>query len=353
MKVTIVTSIPSPYQVEFFNALANRIELSVIFANKLDSNRPWEMLPLRFPSVTLGPVDEKSAASALCMDADLVVFNWYQDSEIVKWMQYREDARRPWVFWGERPGFKLPLPIGSWYRKFKLNILHRSRAPIWGIGSWAVERYRQEFGEARCYVNIPYFSDLSRFQRADESRGKPRSILTFLYSGKLNRRKGIDLTLKVAEKIFPRNPNFRLLLAGDGPLRPYAESVAAKFSNQIDVLGFVPWDRLPEVYARAKVLLAPSRYDGWNLAVPEGLAAGLPVVSTDQTGAALDLIRHGENGWIVRAGSHNDLIKAIDEAVNCDLPKFSSAAVAKSRVNSLEIGVELFSRAAEAACANS
>ena len=45
----------------------------------------------------------------------------------------------------------------------KLAPLRESRAPIWGIGQWAVEQYRAEFGEERTYLNVPYFSDLQRF----------------------------------------------------------------------------------------------------------------------------------------------------------------------------------------------
>ena len=53
--------------------------------------------------------------------------------------------------------------------------------------------------------------------------------------------------------------------------------------------------------AKVAVLCVPSRYDGWGLVVPEGLASGLPTIATGRTGAALDLITTGANGWVVEA----------------------------------------------------
>ena len=58
----------------------------------------------------------------------------------------------------------------------------------------------------------------------------------------------------------------------------------------------------------------PSRHDGWGLVVPEGLAAGLPTIATDRTGAALDLIKPRSNGWLVRAGDPDGLSRAMKQA---------------------------------------
>lgn len=349
MKVVIITHIQAPYQVELFNALSAHMQLSVVFMNEITSRRPWKALSLAAPSITMTQPDAEATAMSWCANADLVVYNWYQDARVLKWMRDREAARKPWVFWGERPGYKLPPPLGSWYRKLKLQTLHRSHAPIWGIGSWAVEKYREEFGTARKYENVPYFSDLSRFQNASVNAERTRGSRTFLYSGKLNERKGVDLILNAADTLFSKHPNARLMLAGDGPLRPRTETLAAKYPGRVDVLGLIPWERLPEVYARADVLLAPSRYDGWNLAVPEGLAAGLPVISTKQTGAALELIHHGKNGWTVPSGSLAELTEAIDQALVCALPSFSAEATVSAVPYGLERGAKHFKQAACAA----
>jgi len=61
----------------------------------------------------------------------------------------------------------------------------------------------------------------------------------------------------------------------------------------------VPWEALPALYAEADALVLPSRHDGWGLVVNEALASGIPVVATTAVGAATDLLREGETGFLV------------------------------------------------------
>jgi glycosyltransferase involved in cell wall biosynthesis len=56
-----------------------------------------------------------------------------------------------------------------------------------------------------------------------------------------------------------------------------------------------------EVYAKANVFVLPSLSDGFGYVVAEAMASGLPVIVTKNTGAA-DLVRDGENGYIVAPG---------------------------------------------------
>jgi glycosyltransferase involved in cell wall biosynthesis len=65
--------------------------------------------------------------------------------------------------------------------------------------------------------------------------------------------------------------------------------------------GSVPRRLLFEAFKRADVLIFPTLSDGFGLVVTEAFAQGLPAISTDKAGAS-DLIRHGENGLIIRAG---------------------------------------------------
>jgi len=59
-------------------------------------------------------------------------------------------------------------------------------------------------------------------------------------------------------------------------------------------------------YGEADVLVFPTLCDGFGMVVTEAFAHGLPVITTDRAGAA-DLVRHGENGLIVRGGDVEQL----------------------------------------------
>jgi len=120
---------------------------------------------------------------------------------------------------------------------------------------------------------------------------------------------------------------------GDGPLRGPIESVLRPFRERVEFLGFKDWDELPEAYRGADILCVPSRYDGWGMVVPEGLAAGLPTISTTQMGAGLEFIKEGTNGWLVKPGHLNALVAAMTRA--CMLSKDELATMRDEAIGSV------------------
>jgi glycosyltransferase involved in cell wall biosynthesis len=196
-------------------------------------------------------------------------------------------------------------------RRWKLAKLHASTVPIWGIGQFAVDGYREEFGEERAYFNLPYFSDLERF---DVGLRDERSERTFLFSGSLIERKGVDLVAAAFVRLAREVPNVRLKILGQGELRESLGRTLGTVSERVEFVGFKDWKELPAEYAAADVLCVPSRYDGWGLVVPEGLASGLPVIGTDQMGAALEFVESEWNGWLINAGDEEALFAAMRDA---------------------------------------
>ncbi len=59
------------------------------------------------------------------------------------------------------------------------------------------------------------------------------------------------------------------------------------------------------------VLLFPSLFEGFGLVITEAMSQGMPVITTERT-AGPDLIEHGQNGWLIKAGSEAALFGAID-----------------------------------------
>jgi len=213
----------------------------------------------------------------------------------------------------------------------------------------------KEFGRQRPYHNIPYFSDLRRFSNQGERYVAAGDRRVFLYSGSLISRKGIDLLVRAFLRLCKEGVNCELRVLGDGPLREDLKDRLAPLSGSVSFLGFKDWSELPTVYAEADVLCVPSRYDGWALVVPEGLAAGLPVISTNRMGAALDLVRPGINGWIAQAGSAHSLHAAMSEAATMPesaLEQMQKSARVTASQHSLERGVERFIEAARKSIEN-
>jgi glycosyltransferase involved in cell wall biosynthesis len=161
---------------------------------------------------------------------------------------------------------------------------------------------------------VPYFSNLDRFKEA-RRKDRSRSGRVFLFCGSLTMRKGVDLVARAFVRLARETPDVSLRIAGEGMLKETIARTLRPVGKQVEFVGFKRWDELPELYATADVLVVPSRYDGWGLVVPEGLAAGLPVIATERMGAGLEFVRNGVNGWLIAAGSEEAVLAAMREAV--------------------------------------
>ena len=357
MKIFVLTDIPSPYQTEIFNEIAaNSCDLHVGYLRASDPSRQWNEIRIDHESTILnGDPDDLARVMKLSSDADLSVFNYYRHPLAEKLLHQRANENRPWCLWGERPGFRKPEWAGRVLRHWKLKPLRLSTAPIWGIGKFAVDQYKREFGPRRAYFNLPYFSNLDRFCVDTPIKNGSKHHRVFLFSGALTRRKGVDLLANAFAKLARERLNVSLRILGDGPLRSELEKTLASVSDRVEFLGFKDWSELPQQYARAHVLCVPSRYDGWGLVVPEGLAAGLPVVATDRMGAALEFVKTGRNGWLIQAGSQTALLQSMREAAMMSdeaLSLLSTNARESVSEHSLRDGALRFLKYADEAVAN-
>ena len=102
-----------------------------------------------------------------------------------------------------------------------------------------------------------------------------------LYAGRLSPEKGIH-------ELVAATAGMRLVAAGDGPLRELLP----------DALGFVPHDRLVDLYEKAAVVVCSSYSEGLPLCVIEAMAHGRPVVATT-VGGIPQLVDDGRTGYLV------------------------------------------------------
>lgn len=351
-QILVITQVPSPYQAEFFNYLAAAlpgVDFVAGYVKHRDAERSWGDAHLAHEHLFL---EDSSAArgrlAALGKSAEFVVFGWYLEHNVRRMMAERAGSGKPWAFWGECPGYTGQVAMGRALRRILLRPLHKTDASIWGIGQWAVDAWRSEFGTARVYHNVPYFSDLDRFLESADRRDTQKRARRILYSGALIERKGVDLLAEAFIRVAENNPSIQLLVLGDGPMRHQMKMTLSRFLDRVEFLGFRDWADLPRIYHSADLLCAPSRRDGWGLTVPEGLAAGMPVIATDKMGAAIDLVKPGENGWCVKANSEQALAAALAEAVSMpgeELARMSRAAIESARNHTLKEGARRFIKA--------
>ena len=86
-----------------------------------------------------------------------------------------------------------------------------------------------------------------------------------------------------------------------GNIEPGMEQLLTPYRSMFLHLPSVPKVQLKEYYNRADVFILPSLGDSYALVVLEAIASGLPVIVTENVGAA-DAIENGKNGFVIPAG---------------------------------------------------
>lgn len=120
-----------------------------------------------------------------------------------------------------------------------------------------------------------------------------------------------------------------LLIVGDGEMRQTLEKRALESgSSNVRFAGFRNQGELPQFFELSTVFVLPARHEPWGLVVNEAMAAGLPVVVTDDCGCAPDLVRNGENGFVYPTGDVAALRSALE---SCLIPGRAKVMGERSR----------------------
>ena len=128
-----------------------------------------------------------------------------------------------------------------------------------------------------------------------------RRVVLFL--SRLDPKKGLDLLLNSFVEVRRRFPTASLVIAGDGPaefvdtVKSYAEKLGV--ASDVTWTGFLSGDNKAGAFAAADVFALPSYSENFGIAVAEAMAAGVPVVVSDQVAVHRD-IAAAEAGLVVR-----------------------------------------------------
>ena len=134
-------------------------------------------------------------------------------------------------------------------------------------------------------------------------------VFRIVFVGLIAPWKGVHLLIEAFDRL--KLPGAELVLWGGSGSRGVARFVREHQARNPGLkLRPVPirWAGLAEVYGKASVLVHPSLSDGFAYVVAEAMASGLPVIVSDNTGAA-SLVREGENGFVVPSGN----VRALEE----------------------------------------
>jgi glycosyltransferase involved in cell wall biosynthesis len=148
--------------------------------------------------------------------------------------------------------------------------------------------------------------------------------------GRLNEQKGQLLLIEAAHRLAAKGIGFELVLAGDGEMRAEIESLIARhdLAGRVRITGWISSDDVRREILAARGLVLPSFAEGLPVVLMEAMALRRPVVATYVAGIP-ELVRPGENGWLVPAGALEELVHAMEELLACspaDLARMGEAA---------------------------
>lgn len=140
--------------------------------------------------------------------------------------------------------------------------------------------------------------------------------------GQFIRRKGFDVLLNAWVKC---DKEYELYIIGAEPTKEYLDIKEELHLENVHFEGFKTKEELKCYYQAADLFVFPTREDIWGLVVNEAMANGLPVITTDKCVAGLELIKDGENGYIVPTENSEMLASKINELMRNDSLRLSMA----------------------------
>jgi len=137
-------------------------------------------------------------------------------------------------------------------------------------------------------------------------------IYDVLLVGRLEKVKGIDILLKAINILKNKyRKDLKIAIAGDGSLKENLKNLVKelKIDNEVNFLG--NRKDVEKLMYCSKILVLPSRYEGFGLVIIEAMSRQLPIIAT-RVGGIPDIIENNKDGLLVPPENPEELAKAID-----------------------------------------
>ena len=140
----------------------------------------------------------------------------------------------------------------------------------------------------------------------------PLAAPRLLCLGRLTTVKGFDLALSAFSMLIDRFPLARLVIAGDGLMRPalQAQALQLGLDDRVEFTGWIAPDKVPELINSATVVIMPSRREGFPLVGIQAAQVARPIVAS-RAGGLPELVVHEKTGLLVERENIKSLAEAI------------------------------------------
>lgn len=170
--------------------------------------------------------------------------------------------------------------------------------------------FRQEGVPAEKLVVNQFGVDGAFWTEARNLQVKPAAPFIFIYVAHIMLRKGIAYLLDASRRLGANTHELWLV----GGIEQESLPLFRDLPGHIKVLGRKNHSEIRELYKRAQVYVLPSLEEGLARSILEAMAAGLPVIATQETGIT-DIMVDQQDGWLVPARNADALTSAMRDAI--------------------------------------
>jgi len=344
-KLAIVHNTIAPYRHPLFESLSQDLDLMVYYCSVKHSSRKWDLWPRKYdyeykilPRIPLRtPLGYQSLNLSIIKELILnkphvLILSSYTDPTTWLALAIAKLLKIPLIYWTE--GIKEPQSIlGKISRPLRTLFIKKSGSIIVpGRLSknyvFSLEANAEKVFIAPNVVDNELFIKMSEeFRpRKDELKSQLglKGKIIVLYVGQLIKRKGVEYLLHAYRKLEQEQDNIALLVVGSGPSEYYLKELAnaLKIKNVQFISSGLNLRDLAKFFSTADIFVLPTLEDLWGFVINEAMACGLPIVATSASQAAHEMIHSGENGYLVKEASSEELYYAIKKIVtNSELRK--------------------------------
>lgn len=177
-----------------------------------------------------------------------------------------------------------------------------------------------------------YAIDTTKYSTPRRSRKKE-----FIFVGRLIPEKGLrELVEGYIQYRSLVNDPWDLRICGDGPLR-------GQIVPGLIWEGFTQPNELIGKLRSAGFLVLPSHFESWGVVISEALASGMPVVASNNCGAARSLVSSGWNGIVLSQVSPMDIANALVECHKMNKSEYLRMSINSQYIAS-KTDVQIFAR---------
>lgn len=353
-RIAIITNIPAPYRVDFFDYLQKQYtdyKFVVIYSSRNEDNRKWEIdqnkmnhcvflesctIKIKKHYDTKYIHIPRGVAKTLAeISPDAVVASEYNPT-VIQALLYCKKNKVPFVSWTD----------GTLFSERNINFIQKvlrkyaiANASAYIGSSTKSQEAQIHYGAEPEKCHISYLTvDIEKYIQKPQGKG----IGKILCVGSLIERKGVDLLLNALSKV---QGEYQLYLAGEGSEKESIRELAKELNltDKICFLGQLSREELLRQYADSDLFVLPTREDCFALVILEAMCSGLPVICSKYADGAYDLIEEGKNGFIVDPYDTDRFAEVIerllaDQCFKKELQQHSETFVEKFRFKNVAKG---------------